>query len=255
MAMWWTSSGSKPTSSGWKSIRTLFLTTGDGDGIDQFRAYLGGMTSNVARFEKERLDGGRLAIMLFSLNYFAGRQPIRSGQLEVFRGASGLNVYSNPEAFPRLWTAHQVFSTTTQDLISRLQSADLRRQVFLSGAGPTLELCSNTDDVQLVHRTATRVVFDAHMACKGMIILSQTFFPGWEACVDGHQAHLYEAYGVLQGVVVDGGSRRIEVRYRPLAVYLGGVLTTLGLVAALLLALPRAPFRLRGRGIMQRSRP
>jgi len=103
----------------------------------------------------------------------------------------------------------------------------------------------NTDDLQLVRRTATRVMFDARMACKGMIILSQTFYPGWETYVDGHQAHLYEAYGVLQGVVVDGGSHRIEVRYRPLAVYLGGVLTTLGLVTALLLALPRAAFRLR----------
>jgi len=223
----------------------LHYNIGDWDGIDQFRGYLGGLTSNVARFEKERLDGGRLAIMLFSLNYFAGRQPIRSGQLLVFRGASGLNVYSNPEAFPRLWTVHQVFSTTTQDLIARLQSADLRRQVFLSGAGPTLELCRNTDDVQLVRRSATRVVFDANMGCKGMIILSQTFFPGWEAYVDGHQAPLYEAYGVLQGIVVDGGSHRIEVRYRPLVVYWGGVLTTLGLAAALLLVLPRAAFRLR----------
>jgi hypothetical protein len=198
------------------------------------------MTSNVARFEKERLDGGRLAIMLFSLNYFAGRQPIRSGQLEVFRGASGLNVYRNPEAFPRLWTAHQVFSTTSEDLISRLHSADPRRQVSLIGKSPALELCSDADDVRLVHRDQTRVVFDAHMACKGMIILSQTFFPGWEASVDGHQASLYEAYGVLQGVAVDSGSHRIEVRYRPAAVYWGGALTSLGLVAALLLALPRA---------------
>lgn len=212
---------------------------GDWDGIDQFRAYLGGMTSNVARFEKERLDGGRLATMLFSLNYFAGRHPIRSGQVEVFRGASGLNVYRNPEAFPRLWTAHQVFSTTSEDLISRLHSADPRRQVFLTGKSPALALCSDADDVRLVHRDATRVVFDAHMACKGMIILSQTFFPGWEASVDGHRASLYEAYGALQGVVADSGSHRIEVRYRPFTVYWGGVLTSLGLVAALLLAWPR----------------
>ena len=57
--------------------------------------------------------------------------------------------------------------------------------------------------------------------------------------MDGHRASLYEAYGVLQGVVADSGFHRIEVRYRPLTVYWGGAFTSLGLVAALLLALPQ----------------
>ena len=74
------------------------------------------------------------------------------------------------------------------------------------------------------------------MACKGMVILSQTFFPGWKASVDGRETSLYEAYGALQGVVVDAGAHRIDFRYRPASVYLGGLLTGSGLLAVLVLA-------------------
>jgi hypothetical protein len=215
---------------------------GDWDGIDQFRAYLGGMTSNVALFEKERLDGGHLATMLFGLNYSTGRKPFRAGQQEVFRGNSGLNVYRNPEAFPRFWTTHQAVSAAAQDLIPRLRKADLRSEVFLIGATPALDRCGSSDDVRLLERHATRVVLEARMACRGMIVLSQTFFPGWKAEVDGRRGRLYEAYGVLQGVVVDAGSHRIEFRYRPASVYWGASLTILGIAMALLLAMRRTAF-------------
>jgi hypothetical protein len=52
---------------------------GDWDGIDQFRAYLGGMTSNLVPFEIERLKGGAVASNLFGLNYAVGTKPFRAG--------------------------------------------------------------------------------------------------------------------------------------------------------------------------------
>jgi hypothetical protein len=73
---------------------------GDWDGFDQFRGYLGGMTSNLVPFEIERLKGGPVASNLFGLNYAVGTRPFRSGQTEVFHGASGLNVYRIRMRFP-----------------------------------------------------------------------------------------------------------------------------------------------------------
>ena len=122
---------------------------GDWDGIDQFRAYLGGMTWNVAQFEMDRLKGGRLAPELFALNYFLGSKPIRSDQQEVFQGRSGLRVYRNPEAFPRFWTAHRgCMAVPASKLMSSLQTADLRQQVLLTGTAPALETCAASDEAE-----------------------------------------------------------------------------------------------------------
>jgi hypothetical protein len=210
---------------------------GDWEGIDQFRAYLGGMTWNVAQFEIDRLKGGRLSSMLFALNYYLGRDPIRSGQAEVFRAGSGLRVFRNPEAFPHFWTVHEAVSVKISELIPRLQSADLRRQVLLPQSAPALEKCANGDGGKLLQRHDAFVLLEVNMACKGMFVLSETFFPGWDATIDGSSIPIYEAYGVLRGVVVDAGIHKIEFRYHPLTVYCGAFLTAVGLVAALLLAL------------------
>ena len=72
------------------------------------------------------------------------------------------------------------------------------------------------------------------MACRGMVILSETFFPGWQATVDGRAAPIYEADGTLRGIVVEGGTHQIEMRYRPMSVYAGAFLTALGLLTALM---------------------
>ncbi len=209
---------------------------GDWEGIDQFRAYLGGMTGNVAQFEIDRLNGGRLAPELFALTYFLGRQPLRTDQEQVFQGRSGLRVYRNPEAFPRFWTVHDAVGVNGAELMQRLGAADLRQQAVLVGDTPRFERCSGGDEVKPVGRSDTQVGFDVRMACKGMLIASETSFPGWNVEVDGRPAQIYEAYGALRGVVVEAGTHRVEFRYRPAEFYWGALLTFAGLVGAAVIA-------------------
>src|SRR5579871_278515 len=208
---------------------------GDWNGIDQFRAYLGGMTWNVARFEIDRLQGGRLAPELFALNYFLGRKPLRSGQEEVFRGRSGLKVYRNPQAFPYFWTVHELVRVGDRELITKLQELDLRKQAVVTDTPPTLEKCAGNDTVQLVDRREASLDLDVQMACRGMLIVSETFYPGWVAVVDGTRTEIVEADGALRGIVVGPGQHRIEFRYRPKAVYAGALLTALGLACTIFL--------------------
>jgi hypothetical protein len=185
---------------------------GDWDGIDQFRAYLGGMTANLAPFEIDRLNGGRRASRLFALTYFLGPKPIRPDQQLVFQGKSGLNVYRNPEANPLTWTVRD-------------------------------GECPAGDDVRVIERAAARIVLNAHMACPGTVVLSQTHYPGWEARVDGRIVSLLEIDGVIDGVFTDAGAHRIELRYRPASVYWGAALSAVGFAGIGLIAVSPRLFR------------
>jgi uncharacterized membrane protein YfhO len=66
------------------------------------------------------------------------------------------------------------------------------------------------------------------------VILTDTWFPGWTATVDGRRAKIECAYGFVRGVVVEPGKHTIEMRYRPMSVYLGAMLSLLaaGIVIA-----------------------
>ena len=205
---------------------------GDWDGIDTMQCYLGGITSNVAQLESGPLQDGAVAAKLFSLTHYLGSKPVREGQQEVFRGASGLTVYRNPDPLPRLWTVHESQQVDRRNLVEKLQAADLSRQALLTSTAPQIDRCAGEDRVQLVARTDTRLQAQAAMSCRGLLIFSETFYPGWEASVDGRTSQVFEADGALRAVVVDAGAHSVELRYRPWSVYLGGLLTAIGLAAA-----------------------
>jgi len=74
-----------------------------------------------------------------------------------------------------------------------------------------------------------------------LLVVSQTFFPGWRAAVDGRPVPVERADYVLMAVAIPPGTHRVALRYRPSAALVGGALSALGAVAAL--ALARVPRR------------
>ena len=65
----------------------------------------------------------------------------------------------------------------------------------------------------------------------GFVVLSEIYFPGWRASIDGAAATIYRTDYALRGVRVGAGSHVIRFSYRPLSFRLG----VLGLVAGLIL--------------------
>jgi hypothetical protein len=206
---------------------------GDWFGIDAFAGYCG-VTRNIIEHHAEPAFTG-----LFGINYYIGPKPGRDGQVEIFQGAKGLKVYRNPELWPRAWAVHEAIQASGADPVARaLMSPDFdpRRRTFLLVGPPKLETCGQPDQVRLLERDSDRVVIEATLGCRGMVIAGETYSPGWQATVDGQPTRIYEAYSALRGVVVDAGRHRIEMGYHPKSVLLGAFLTALGLCGALVLS-------------------
>jgi len=186
---------------------------GDWYGIDHLGGYLASLTENVYRvFASARVQ------MMYATNFYIVKQPIRPDQVEVFTSRTRVKVNRNPGAFPRAWTVHDALTIKHDGEIAPLLEAasfDARRQTFVKETPPELEKCQAEETVSLLERQSSRVLLEANLKCRGMVIVADTFFPGWVATVDGQNRPIYEAYGFLRGVVVEAGQHRIEIRYRP----------------------------------------
>ncbi|MGE4607440.1 MAG: YfhO family protein [Myxococcota bacterium] len=69
-----------------------------------------------------------------------------------------------------------------------------------------------------------------------IVVLTDAYFPGWMASVDGRPVDLYRANANFRGVAVPAGEHVIEMRYAPRSMATGGwlaVLGVLGIAAAL----------------------
>ena len=64
-----------------------------------------------------------------------------------------------------------------------------------------------------------------HAGSRGLLMLSETFYPGWRATVNGQPARILEVDGVLRGILVDAGDSHVTLQYRPWSVLVGAILT------------------------------
>ncbi len=73
-----------------------------------------------------------------------------------------------------------------------------------------------------------------------LLVLSETFYPGWQATVDGRPVPLLRADYVLRAVPLPPGEHRVELVFRPPTFILGAITSGLTVIlAAIFLALPR----------------
>lgn len=205
---------------------------GDFYGFEQLNGYLASLSSNMVRMETHT----ERAQQLLAVNYFIGKEPKFPSQRLVFQSGNGLKVFSNPAAFPRAWIVHRLEKLNRLDEIREFignPQKELRSVASLFGEPPALETCGGNEEVTVLRHRSNLVQLASQSECRGMVILADAYFPGWQATVDGKTVKVYEPYGVLRGVVVEKGAHLIEYRFRPLSVQLGAGLTLLGFIGAI----------------------
>lgn len=211
---------------------------GDWYGLEAFDAYAASVPSSLWMFD---LFSPRVQDIL-GIRYYFGPSAQRTDLKEVFEGASGLKVFENPKAFPRVWAVHEAREVAdAREARATLSDPgfDARRNVFLIWQQPPkLETCEG-DEVWMPHHEPSYLTIRATMRCRGMVILTDTWFPGWRATVDGHAVRIEKAYGAFRGVVVDAGDHTIEMRYRPWSVFAGAGMTLVAAMIALAAAMVR----------------
>ncbi|MBN1954968.1 MAG: YfhO family protein [Anaerolineae bacterium] len=93
-----------------------------------------------------------------------------------------------------------------------------------------------------LHDAPNRVTIDVVLDQPGYLVLADTWYPGWQASVDGEEAALLRANHAFRALFLPAGQSAVEMTYRPATVRAGGWIS---LGAVLLLA---GLFAVRGRG-------
>jgi hypothetical protein len=91
--------------------------------------------------------------------------------------------------------------------------------------------------VRVVHHEPRRVELEARLARSGLVILAETFDPGWTLAIDGEPAGVLRVNRLMRGAAVAAGTHRLVYRYDPLTfrVGLGVSLVSLAVLGGLIL--------------------
>jgi len=92
--------------------------------------------------------------------------------------------------------------------------------------------------VSIVSYEPNRVRLEAHVQNPGFLILTDNWFPGWTAYVNGQCKRMFRVYHTFRGVFLEAGNHIVEFAYEPLTFSQGLSVTTTALVILLLMLVP-----------------
>ena len=207
---------------------------GDWNGVEQFDGLSGG-TENLIRVAPYRS-----AHDLTGTNFSVGTKPAFPDEKQVFDSPRGVKVFSNPDVAPRAFVVHSVTSVHTSGEFHFLLSkpaSELRTHAFVTGPAPKIDHCEGADPASILWRKGRSVRVKASLTCSGLLVLGETWYPGWTVSIDGKPGALYQAYGFLQSTVVPAGLHEVTFTYKPRMVWIGSAITFLSLFGIGVLAL------------------
>ena len=150
--------------------------------------------------------------------------------------AEPIRVFRVPEPLPRTYVVEGTrLATDPEALVALLDVGfDFRREVLLAEGLPARRADAGfAGKSRLVTYLPDRVEMEVSANRAGVVVLLDSFDPGWRAWVDGKPERVLRANLSFRAVPVPPGPHRVEMRYRPRALYLGFTVSALSTLVAL----------------------
>jgi len=258
------------------------MLSGDGlmvHGVRQATGYHGNELGNFDRLAGVEKGFEPLLVSphlwsLFNVRYLLTNVPPTEPVVQQLFGGSTLAVgpvrnapgtmaylYRLPGDNPPAWVASAAFKAPNDAALATIQdgrfNAVAQRSVaIIDSASPTTSASDQsvlpppstiTAHVRRPNHGRMTVELSAPAQAGNMLIVSENFYPGWTARVDGRDARAERVNYTLIGVPLSVGARKIELEFTSAAYQKGKVITlfavavALGLWAVGLVAGPRSP--------------
>jgi len=150
-----------------------------------------------------------------------------------------VKIYENLENLPRAFVVHR--ARLSEDALEAMkgEAFDPGREVILS-QGPVghLEEGEVQDRVSIVNYQPERVEVKAHLGAPGYLVVTDAYYPGWRALVDGRPMKIERGDYYFRAVYLEEGEHTVEFVYAPLS-FKVGVAVTLASLALVIVGLKR----------------
>jgi hypothetical protein len=164
-------------------------------------------------------------------------------------------VYRNEKALPRSYVTYRAATAPPAETLLPLLAApdfDPLASSYVAGS-PVGQSTTNPaygHPAKIERDEPTRIEIVADLASEGLLVLSDSYYPGWQVSVDGQPREILAANHLFRGVVLKAGPHRIVFRYRPSWLTAGRAASLLGLVALAGLAMRGYALRRRPAGAL-----
>ena len=176
---------------------------------------------------------------LAGVRYLLSAQPLQAAGIKLAYDRE-IKIYERPHPLPRAYLAGAYSVIPDEQALQTGLAANdvLSGQRVLLEEQPALAAAAVTGPVggaRILAYEPGAVTIATDSGQAALLVLSDAFYPGWKATVDGQATKIYRANFLFRVAVVPAGQHTVVFRYEPLSFQLGAGLS-LGALAVLIAA-------------------
>jgi hypothetical protein len=144
--------------------------------------------------------------------------------------SSGI-IYENQQVMPRAWLVPETIVLKPEEVLTAVHTSELPdgrtydpKTMALVEDG-TAQFQSSalqpTDTVKVVSLEETRVELQTQASAPAFLVLSDVFYPGWRATIDGKRTPIFQTNYIQRGVKLPAGEHMVRFEFHPLSFKLG----------------------------------
>ena len=155
-----------------------------------------------------------------------------------------VKIYENLDVLGRSFLVHRARVANDEAAVALMQAPafDPAAEVVVdtsTGAEPLHESkpVEGQEFVRVVDCAPERVEIEVIAQAPGYVVLTDAWYPGWEAAVDGERVPIHRADVLFRAVAVGPGNHRVAFHFRPASLWVGAGISLVGLVGLSVTAL------------------
>jgi hypothetical protein len=184
------------------------------------------------------------ALALFGVKYLLqnyGDPPLKLPGTHLAFDGPDARVYTNPDALPRafLVAGQQMVNGGGAALDAVTSPSFSARRVAITEkpiAGLSQGATPAAGTARIERYEAEHVSLRTDSDRPALLVLTDNWYPGWKATVDGHDAEVHRVDYLIRGVSVPAGAHQVEFSYSPESWRVGWILSLCALIAIALAA-------------------
>jgi hypothetical protein len=162
-----------------------------------------------------------------------------------------IDLYENLQAMPRAWFVNRILEMPGDAVIKTIRggltpegekfdpvsTALVEKGDAPNGIAKNYNPAGSPGDrqVAIVNYGPNRITMDTRNPSEGFLVLSEIFYNGWKAYLDGQEWEIIRTNYTLRGINVPAGDHKIEFVYRPQSFRNGALCAVLGLILLILI--------------------
>jgi len=166
---------------------------------------------------------------LLNIKYLLTYHPIEENKRWELVFDNGVKVYQNKKVIPRAFMGYDYKRIQDEDTLLRtLNNPDFNaREIVIVDKdidGVIGSASSNSVDIKRYNPLEVKI--DVYTENPGILVLGDSFYPGWRARVDGIPQKIVRAYSIFRAVHIPQGKHEVTFFYRPLS-FIAGLFITM----------------------------